>query len=184
MFAHSDVLGGWRRYLDGKPLRFTSTDDDLGGVLKPGSTHCLAIEMWGSTIPAGTPAPIFISYRPDPVARQPIGDNWSCAADRLTYGPPSALPLATPSGGAARTMVNIDARQSARNVVAHVQAGVDGLIVNGHWLPGFTNIYNRVDLNVTPWVRFGQANELIVVYHDKITIRAAWLEFYEPGVYP
>jgi hypothetical protein len=184
MFTHSDVLGGWRRYLDGKPLRVTATDDDLGGVLKPGSTHCLTIEMWGSTIPAGTPAPIFISYRPDPVAQQPIGDNWSCAADRLEYGAASALPLTTPNGGAARTMVNIDARQSARAVVVHVQAGVDAVIVNGHWLSGFTNIYNRVDLNVTPWVRFGQANELIVVFHDKITIQEASLEFYDTGVYP
>lgn len=184
LFTHGDVLGGWRRYLDGKPLRVTATDDDLGGVLKPGSTHCLAIEMWGPTIPAGTRTPVFISYRPDPVSRQAMNDNWSCAPDRLTYGAASTLPLTTSAGGAARTMVKIDARESARNVVVHVQAGVDGVIVNGHWLSGFTNIYHRVDVNVTPWVRFGQDNELIVVFHDKITIQGASLEFYEKGVYP
>jgi len=111
-------------------------------------------------------------------------DNWSCAPDRLTYGAASALPLTTSAGGAARTMVKIDAQQSARNVMVHVGAGVDGLIFNGHWLSGFTNIYQCVDLNVTPWVHFGRNNELIVVFHDKITIRDASLEFYDKGVYP
>ena len=184
LFAHSDVMGAWRRYLDGSPLRVTATDDVLGGALKPGSTHTLAIEMWGPTVPAGTPAPVFISYRPDPVARQAVNDNWSCAADRLSYGASSSLPLATTDGGTARTLVKIDARESARNVVVHVQAGIDGVIFNGRWLSGFSNIYNYVDLNVTPWVRFGQENELIVVFHEKITIPSAALEFYDKSVYP
>ncbi len=86
--------------------------------------------------------------------------------------------------GAARTTVKIDAKNSAHNVVVHVQAGVDGVIFNGHWLSGFTNIYQCVDLNVTPWVHFGQDNELIVVFHDKITIQEASLGFYDKGVYP
>ena len=138
----------------------------------------------GPTVPAGTPAPIYISYRPDPVARQAISDNWSCAADRLRYGAKSALPLTTPNGGTARTLVKIDAKQAARNVVVHVGAGLDGVIFNGHWLSGYTNIYQHVDLNVTPWVHFGGENEVIAVFHDKITIREASLEFYEKGVYP
>ncbi|MBE3068900.1 MAG: hypothetical protein IMZ66_01550, partial [Planctomycetes bacterium] len=184
LFTHGDVLGRWRRYLDGKPLRASATDDDLGGVLKPGTTHCLAIEMWGPAIPAGTRTPVFLSYRPDPAARQPMNDGWACAPDRLTYGAASALPLTTPGAGAARTMVRIDAKQSARTVVVHVEAGLDGLIINGHWLSGFSNIYHHVDLNVTPWVRFGQDNEVVAVFHERVTIREASLEFYDKGVYP
>jgi len=53
---------------------------------------------------------------------------------------------------------------------------VDGVIVNGRWVAGFSNIYNHVDLNVTPWVRFGRDNEVIVVFHEKTTIGDAWLE--------
>ena len=68
--------------------------------------------------------------------------------------------------------------------LVHVEAGLDGLILNGHWLSGFTNIYHHVDLNVTPWVRFGRDNEVIVVFHDRTTIREASLEFYDKGVYP
>ena len=96
----------------------------------------------------------------------------------------SALPLSTPDGGTARTIVKIDAGESAHNVVVHVQAGVDGVIFNGRWLPGFSNIYNYVDLNVTPWVRFGEDNEVIAVFHDRITIQAAALEFYDKSAYP
>jgi len=140
--------------------------------------------LWGNDLPAGTPAPIFISYRPDPAARQPILGRWSYAPDRLTYGPASSLPLTAPAAGSLRTIVKIDASQSARNVMVHVEAGVDGLIVNGHWAAGFGNIYRHVDLNVTPWVRFGQDNELIAVVHEKTTIPEAWLEFFDQGVFP
>ena len=185
LFTHSDVRGAWRRYLDGKPLEARNgPDDDLGGVLKPGSTHCLAIELWGPDMPAGTPTPIFLSYRPDPAAIQPLMDRWSYAADRLTYGPVKTLPLTVPAAGSIRTTVKIDAAQAARNVMVHVHAGADAVIINGHWMAGFTNIYNHVDLNATPWVRFGEENELIVVFHEKTTVPDARLEFYDKESYP
>ena len=81
-------------------------------------------------------------------------------------------------------MARIDTNKSAHNVVVHVQAGVDGVIFNGHWVSGFSNIYKHIDANVTPWVRFGRENELIVVFHDKLTIQNASLEFYQKDVYP
>jgi hypothetical protein len=37
---------------------------------------------------------------------------------------------------------------------------------------------------VPPWVRFGQENECIAVFHEKTTIAGAWLEFYDGEVYP
>jgi hypothetical protein len=92
--------------------------------------------------------------------------------------------LRGPAAGTLRTAVKIDPAQSARTVFVHVQAGVDGVIVIGHWLSGFTNIYHHVDLNVPPWVRFGQENECIAVFHEKTTIAGAWLEFYDGEVYP
>ena len=185
LFTHSDVLGKWRRYLDGKPLESRNgPDDDLGGRLKAGSTHCLAIELWGPELPAGTPTPIFLSYRPDPLAQQSLKGRWSYAADRLVYGPTLSLPLTAPAAGSVRTTVKIDASQSVRNVMIHLEAGVDAVILNGHWLAGFSNIYHHVDLNATPWVRFGQENEIIAVIHEKTTIPDAWLEFYDKDVYP
>ena len=54
LFTHGDVRARWRRYLDGKPLQAANgPDDDLGGLLKPGSSHCLAIEFWGTDLPGG-----------------------------------------------------------------------------------------------------------------------------------
>ena len=185
LFTHSDVLGKWRRYLDGKPLESRNgPDDDLGGRLKAGSTHCLAIELWGPELPAGTPTPIFLSYRPDPHgAAIPQGPLVLCG------GPPCLRPHFIPAAdgaaaGSVRTTVKIDASQSVRNVMIHLEAGVDAVILNGHWLAGFSNIYHHVDLNATPWVRFGQENEIIAVIHEKTTIPDAWLEFYDKDVYP
>jgi hypothetical protein len=185
LFTHADVLGRWRRYLDGKPLQVhKGPDDDLGGILTPGSTHCLAIEFWGPELPAGTRTPIFLSYHPNPAARQPLRAAWSYAADRLRYGPAAPLPLTIPSAGSIRTTVKIDPAQSARNILVHVEAGADAVIVNGQWLAGFSNIYRHVDLNATPWVRWGRDNELIVLFHEPTTIPDAWLEFYDQDVYP
>ena len=185
LFTHSDVRGKWRRYLDGRPLEARNgPDDDLGGALKPGSTHCLAIELWGKDLPAGTPAPIFLSYRPEPVARQPLNDGWAYASDRLTYGPAGSLPLTVPAAGSLRTTVAVDSAQRSRNVMIHVQAAVDSVIINGRWVAGFSNIYHHVDLNLTPWVRFGQDNELILVFHEQTAIPAAWLEFYDQDAFP
>jgi hypothetical protein len=183
MFTHSDVMGGWRRYIDGKPLQVHLTDDDLGGILKPGSKHTMAVEMWSTDIPAGTPSPIYLSYRPDPVSRQEIKE-WAYAPDRLTYQPTAPLPFTTSAAGAVRAMVKVDSKEASRNIVIHFGAGIDGLIVNGHWLGGNGNIYNYVDLNLTPWIKFDQENELIAVFHDKSTIANTALEFYAKGVYP
>ena len=183
MFLHSDVMGGWRRYIDGQPLVQHNTDDDLGGILKAGTKHTMVVEMWSADIPAGTPAPIYISYRPDSAGRQDLKE-WAFAPDRLTFQPTATLPMKTDSAGAVRALVKVDPKESGRNIMIHFGAGIDGLIVNGHWLAGNGNIYNYVDLNLTPWIKFGKENELIAVFHDKQTIPDASLEFYDKGVYP
>jgi hypothetical protein len=183
MFTHSDVAGKWRRYLDGKPLDAHQTDDDLGGILKAGSKHTMVVEMWGTDVPAGTPAPIYISYRPDPVERQPLTE-WAYAPDRLAYQTPAPLPLTTPGPGALQAKFKVDRKESGRNVFVHIGIGTDGVVVNGHWLPGCSNIYNYVDENITPWVNFGGDNVIATVFHDKSTLADAHIEFYDKNVYP
>ena len=73
--------------------------------------------------------------------------------------------------------------------VVHVEAtdpSLHGVIVNGTAVvrePGF--IGTDFDLNVTPYVKFGQENEIIVIGGaSRHTVKDVSLNFYEKRVYP
>jgi hypothetical protein len=189
IFGKSEVPGNngsLRRYLDGKPLRPQQVLDDLGGILTPGSTHVLTTEIWGTEPPLGTIFPCWITYRPDPSPQTELTD-WSFAKDYLTYVPLGSLPATAPDVGSLRCEVAVDAAQSGKTIMLHVKAnnaGLGTLIVNGHWYNSYGNIYNSMDCNVTPFIKFGQKNEIIAILARGTILENATLDFYEKGVYP
>ena len=183
---HSDCFNGNRQYIDGKIIHGIAAEDALDGVLKAGSKHTLAFQIWGSNIPVGTQSPVWITYIPDPLSQQDL-PKWSYAADCLTYGDPAPLPLSTTTLSTARCVMKIDSNQSQRNVVAHLQndnAGVRGLIINGHWINAPALVSNPLRLNLTPWVKFGHDNELIIVFRGTTKLMSASLDYYEKSVFP
>jgi len=181
--AGTDLRGGGsRHYLDGQLFDSRTVNDNLGNLLTPGSPHLLAIEIWGQSTPAGTKEPITLSYRPDFVSRQPLKDNWAFAPDCLKYSAVSSLPLTTPIIGALRTAARIDASQAGYNVVVHTVTS------NGHQHSMIFNGYpllcnGNYDVNVTPWVRFGQDNEIIVI-SDTTILHDASIDFYDKKDFP
>jgi hypothetical protein len=58
------------------------------------------------------------------------------------------------------------------------------VIVNGHGMDGYGNIYKYVDVNATPWIKFGAGNTIVATFHDPSTISDARLEFYDKSRYP
>ncbi len=178
--------GGVRRYMDGKPFGGRIVMDDLGGILTPGSTHVQTIEVWGKEPPLGTITPSWITYRPDPLRQVELTD-WSYANDYLTYAAPGPLPVTVPDIGSVRCEVTVDASLSGKTIMLHVKAnnaGIGALIVNGHWYGSYGNIYNFMDCNVTPYIKFGQKTEIIAVMGSGTTLEKASLDSYEKGVYP
>jgi hypothetical protein len=184
--SESPGNGGIRRYMDGKPFGGQIVRDDLGGIFKPGSTHVLTTEIWGAAPPLGTTTPAWISYLPDPPAAIPLA-SWNFAADCLTYDPAAQpLPCSTPGHGALRCLVDVDAKFAGKTVMLHVvsnDASVGALIVNGKFYASYGNIYNFMDCNVTPFIKFGQKNEIIAIV-GKTTLQQASLGFYDKGTYP
>jgi hypothetical protein len=179
--------GGLRRYLDGKPFTSAVVEDNQGGIFTAGSLHVLTTEVWGTEPPLGTMTPTWLAYRPDPQAQQPLTDGWSYAPDYLTYANPGALPTTAPANGSMRCEAVIDPKQESHNIVLHVicdNAGINGIIFNGNFYAAYGNVYNIMDINVTPFVKFGQKNEVIVVMGGKTTIQKATLDFYEKNSYP
>jgi hypothetical protein len=183
IFARIEGQGGFREYIDGQPYHPTTPDDDLGGALKPGSTHHLVVESWSDSLPTGPATQLFLSYRPDAVATQDL-DHWAFAPDKLKFGESSNLPLKTPSAGAVRTVVKIDPKFAGRSVFLHVGAGCDMVVINGHGTSGYSNIYKYVDVNATPWVKFGAENTIVATFHDANEVQDARLEFYDKNRYP
>ncbi len=160
-----------RVYLDGKPLRDRALadgipGDDLTDTLTPGSSHVLAVIFSGKRPLVGPRGSVWLAHVPNPAARQDLSGDWALSSDGLTYASPA--PLTEKSACmVARRGVRGDAKQAARNVVIHAaaKAGVlHGVIVNGHYVMRFHHwIGPDIDLNVTPWFRFGRDNEIILV---------------------
>jgi hypothetical protein len=189
IFGKSETPGNGsiRRYMDGKPFGGQIVLDELGGIFKAGTTHVLTTEVWGAEPPLGATEPAWITYIPDPSARTQL-DNWNFANDNLSYGTTTMpMPVTAPDNGALRCTVDVDAGQAGHNLVVHLHtsdAGLNCLIVNGQFYSGYGNIYNFMDCNVTPFIKFGQKNEIIVLIGKGTTLQQASLDSYDKNVYP
>jgi hypothetical protein len=184
--AESPGNGGIRRYMDGKPFGGQIVLDELGGIFTPGSTHVLTTEIWGTEPPLGTITPAWITYRPDPATQQPLA-SWTYANDCLNYGLPIPMPTAVPDHGALRCEEVIDPKEKGHNIVVHIicdNASISGIIFNGVFYASYGNIYSFMDINVTPFVKFGQKNEIVMLSGGKTTILKAHIDFYDKSVYP
>jgi hypothetical protein len=183
--THSDDFDGSRKYIDGKPLHAIDSNDELGGILTPGSTHVLAREFWSHGPPAGTRTPVWISYHPDPAARQLLPKTWSFAADNLNYVSTITLGSSTPSDGTLRCVIKI-LSPAGQNIVVHARTNdtsLRGLIFNGQWSSANGNVSRGFDINVTPWVKPDQDNEIIIVT-GKTTLQEASIDRYPNDQYP
>jgi len=93
-----------------------------------------------------------------------------------------------------RRTVTVPASHRGQNAVLSVEGGwpLVGVIVNGHLTRRHHHRFgDRWTLNVTPWVHWGQENEIELFCPEASSfdsgdhvIRALRLDFYQPGVYP
>ncbi|MHB9026529.1 MAG: type 1 glutamine amidotransferase family protein [Armatimonadota bacterium] len=186
-----------RVWLDGEEIKpFASLGPRIPGLpltakLPPGSAHLLALEVTAQGELTGLQGNAWLYYRPRPQARQELAGQWNMTNDGLVYHPkPAALPGPW-DGMMARRMVAVDKAQAGRNVILHLEtdhsSGITGAIVNGHWLTRHHHdIGARTDMNITPWVKFGADNEIILKRSGpgRTNLKGASLDFYTPGVWP
>ena len=97
----------------------------------------------------------------------------------------------TPGDGALRCVARVDVPAgsgggSRPNVVVHARmddTAIRALVFNGHWISGNGNIYHGFDFTVTPWVKPGAHNEVIIVT-GRTALREASVDFYDPAQDP
>lgn len=185
-----------RVYIDGKVAYERLGDGipgmEFDGLLKAGTTHVVALEVVGKGSLLGVRGPAWLTWKPAPIRRQDLAGPWAISTDSLRYGPPSALPGRADNMTAARRVVRVEPGPTgspAPNVVFHAVAdnyAIVGVIVNGRSVRRFGHLIGtEVDLNITPFVRRGEDNELILITRPgKLDLRELSLDYYDADKYP
>ncbi len=160
----------------------------FGDRFKPGSAHTLAVEIQSTASLFGNIGNAWLYYRPDPVDQIDLSGNWDASDDGLVFDKQLTLPGAW-DAHVARAAITIASTHAKQTVLMHfeVDGRISGVIINGT-LVSRTHVQNtpQFDLNLTPWIHFGQDNRFELVYPGKGTamIKSLSLDFYDPGTFP
>jgi hypothetical protein len=168
-------------YLDGQPAQRPI-------MLAAGSTHMLAVEIRSQSDLLGADGPAWLSYHPDPGAKQDLGGMYQVSTDFMNWPGTLALPGSVIQGTRAlRTSVVVDKAAAGKTVVFHAterSAELHGIVINGKYVaPGGEG--SERNYNITPWVLPGKKNDLVLMMGGSPEdIASISLEFYTPGTYP
>jgi hypothetical protein len=176
---------GWMRYyMDGQPL----ADRCMALPVTPGSKHVFAIDVRGENngrALLGAREASWLSFHPDPAARQDLAGEWQPSGDYLHWRATVSVPGTTEQNTLAlRRVVRVSDAARGRTVCIRGNR-MTGVVINGHYLRPHTKEADELTLNITPWVKPGADNEIILTLGggpDPITSLA--LEFHAPGTYP
>lgn len=152
------VLADWsNRGIEGK---------DLTSQLKPGSTHTLTVRLRSEEALIGMRGECWLHHLPKPDATLDLAGQWQMSDDVLNFDRTITLPGSW-QGYMARRKIVIPQQYSSKQAFLSLTNNgmVLGAIINGHWIRSHHHaVGQRFDLNLTPWVRFGQENDLTLVY--------------------
>ncbi|MCF7676499.1 MAG: hypothetical protein K9M97_14210 [Akkermansiaceae bacterium] len=192
-WIHDAVRGRLHAWLDGQPIAEGSsvTALDLTLQLKPGSSHLLALEFKSEGQVAGCIGNAWLSYLPRPLQRLDLTGNWTPSHDGLAWGEPAGLPGPWTDWSMARRKVAVPAGWSGMAAMIEVetetQFGIVGVMVNGRLVRRLHHEVGTVTrLNVTPWIRCGQENEIHIVRGSAGSgvIKRIGLDFFPPEISP
>lgn len=186
-----------RVWLDGKEVKPFNNGAYIAiglPTLTADSKHTLAVEVESRGVLAGLRGQCWLSFEPTPAEKQDLSGQWQPSVDGLRFGDAIALPGKFNASFLKRNIV-IDAKHRGQNVVLTLDGDrtlicvlINGKLVRRH----HHMIGERGSLNLTPFIRFGQENEIELVRWGLPPIsnaalpavRDVFLAFYDPAVYP
>ena len=181
-----------RFWIDGEMIRDWSddgiTDVNPKNALQPGTTHTMAVEIEGKGSLCGSRAGAWLWVWPKPLDVLDLAGKWETSSDMLAYRTSVNLPGKASCKSFRKTVI-VAKSQFANNVMLNVDAeggkGVLGAITNGFFIKHDISDMH-FQLNVTPWIRFGENNEIELVTDGSgaVTVKNVSLEFHRPGSYP
>jgi hypothetical protein len=200
-WAGSSFVGKGRVWLDGREVKPMDTAGYVANplaLLTPGSTHALAVEVRSDGVLAGLRGQSWISFEPEPPAKLDLGGEWHASDDGLNYNATVQLPGKFKTPHLMRSVV-IPAQYQGKEAVLTVDGDrrLVSVLINGKLVRRHHHMLGeRWSLNLTPFVRFGGANEIEIVKWDGSggevavaatgadTVREVRLGFYDPGAFP
>jgi hypothetical protein len=177
-------------YIDGTLIKdhFDSlVDTTCGDVFKPGTTHTLALVVTSKSCLIGTIGNCWLYYRPNPTQELDLAGDWD-ASDGLRFDHKQTIPGAW-NTNMIRGVINIPATAAKQTVLLRFEkvGRIAGAIINGTYV-GQSHVPDcpTFDLNLTPWIKFGEDNKFEIVAGAKVQMDVAKiaLDFYDPGTYP
>ncbi|WP_269522645.1 beta-galactosidase trimerization domain-containing protein [Coraliomargarita parva] len=158
-------------FLDGKSIhkkKQYGMDGFTTDAFKPGSSHELAVVIQADSTLCGVRGNAWIWLWPTPEASIDLAGEWQVSPDSLNWTGTMKLPGKYGDATLLKRTVNVP---TTFDGMEHPQIYLDadardlvGFIVNGHFVRRYHRITSdRFQLNVTPWIRFGEANDIELV---------------------
>jgi len=169
----SYFAGAGEIYLDGKLIQAKSKEGMDGFTvksLKAGGTHELAVVITSQESLGGVRGNAWLWLWPEPAARIDLAGDWQESADALRWGKTVSLPGKS-SASVLKRMVTVPASfKGMETPQAYLDidasGSIVGALVNGRFVRRYHRITtDRFQLNITPWIRFGEENEIELVRH-------------------
>jgi len=190
--SDSTFVDRGRVWLDGVLVRDWGREgiagNDFGGALKPATTHTLAVEIEGTGALVGSRGTCWLAWKPSPLTSINLAGEWTPSRDMLRYSSPLKVPGQYEAFSIRRTIA-IPASFAGQTIIISVNghAPLSGLLVNDRWVQRKNPIGDEWSLNITPWVKPGEANKFELVSANgpgKGTVSSVALEAYTSGSYP
>ena len=154
---------------------------------KPGKTYHVAVYCEGWTDVCGPSGNFWIAWLPDPQRTIDLSGNWTATKDFLHWdSEPTTLPGAWPkeARGAKRTFTMPEITPETQVYIRYetIHRDLTGVIINGRYLRRHHHdLTERTWLNITPWLKPGEENEIEIVGRDNTgqEIRLLRLDIYD-----
>ena len=162
-----------RIWLDGKEVKSLGDSSYVAegmASLSPGSTHVMAIEVQSGGVVAGLRGACWISFEPTPPEKIDLSGEWSPSADGLVWGAPIKLPGHF-KGRFFKRSVFVDAKYKGHTGVITIdgERGLTGVLINGKLMMRTGRaIVERGSLNLAPYLRFGENNEIVLIHWNGV----------------
>ncbi|WP_269522728.1 beta-galactosidase [Coraliomargarita parva] len=193
LWAHawyqSTFVGDARLWLDGKLFQDWTSNGIAAanpfGSLKPGSRHTLAVEIKSDSKVAGIRGSVWIRYNPAPLDTIDLSGEWELSPDTMALDKMIKLP-GKYAGMSLWREVEVPLAFDGKRVLFSMQrtGSLMGIMINGQWLRRFHHqIGYEIELDITPWIRFGESNRIEAVSMNGPThgeVKSVQLRIEEP----
>ncbi len=167
-WAGSSFVEKGRVWLDGVEVKPMDEREYIAigmAALAPGSTHTLAVEAQSRGVLAGLRGQCWLSVEPRPQESIDLAGEWLPSVDGLNYTAPVTLPGQFKTQFLKRTVLIVSKYRGLKAVItidgdpALISVLINGKLVRRH----HHMVGQRGSLNLTPFVRFGESNEIELV---------------------